>query len=204
MEHYFTSKQKSTGKEFIINFNFHSINFKFLSSKGVFSKKKIDKGTIVLLKNVSLLKNSKVLDLGCGYGAIGIVIAKLYPNSSITMVEINKRAFNLAKKNVKLNKVKNVNVMYGNLYEPIQNKKFDLIVSNPPISAGLSVCYKIIEKAKEHLNERGRLQIVARKKKGGNRLMEKMIHTFGNCKIIGKEKGYYVYQSEKLKNIEIR
>jgi 16S rRNA (guanine1207-N2)-methyltransferase len=204
MEHYFTSKQKSTDKEFVINFNFHSINFKFLSSKGVFSKKKIDRGTIVLLKHISPLENSKVLDLGCGYGVIGIIIAKLYPSSSITMVEINKRAFNLAKKNVKLNQVKNANVICGNLYEPIQNKKFDLIVSNPPISAGLSVCYKIIEKAKEHLKENGRLQIVAKKKKGGSRLMEKMIETFGNCEIIGKEKGYYIYQSEKLKNIEIR
>ncbi|MCW1296313.1 MAG: class I SAM-dependent methyltransferase [Candidatus Parvarchaeota archaeon] len=199
MRHYFSVHQ-IPGKEFFINFNFNSKKFKFLSSKGVFSKKKVDRGTIVLLKNLILSENSEILDMGCGYGVIGIVIAKTHPSCKVTMVEINKRAVQLAKKNIKLNHVKNAKVIFGNLYEPIKGKKFDFIVCNPPISAGLDTCYKIIDGAKEFLNDGGKLEIVAREKKGGRRLKYRMFQIFGNCEIIAREKGYYVYLSKNFKS----
>lgn len=167
--------------------------FEFITCKGVFSYKKIDLGTRVLIESADVKKGSYILDLGCGYGVIGIVMAKIY-NCKVIMTDINKRAIKLAKENVLRNRVQNlVEVRRGNLYEPVRDERFDTILTNPPLAAGKNVIYSIIEGAKNHLKKNGSLQLVVRK--GKEIVRKKMEETFGNVEILSKSSGYRVYKS---------
>ena len=140
-------------------------------------------------------KNSKILDIGCGIGVLGIAAAKLF-DSVVVMTDINKRAAMLAAKNAVLNNVK-AEIHQGNLYEKIKDNDFDAVLSNPPQTAGKEVCFKLIEQSKTYLKNNGTLQIVARHKKGGKTLSKKMEEVFGNVKVIARKSGYSAYLSVK-------
>lgn len=193
MEHYYSEQQKSLLKIRKIKQKIRGIDFEFYTASGVFSKDKVDKGTLILADNMLIEKNSKVLDIGCGIGVLGIVTAKLY-NAKVVMTDINKRAFMLAKKNLKLNNVK-AEVYQGNLFEQIKDINFDTILSNPPQTAGKDICFKLIEQSKNHLINNGTLHLVARHNKGGETLTKKMEGVFGNVEVIAKKAGYWVYLS---------
>ena len=195
MEHYYFKEQKSPLKIKKIIQKFRNINFEFCTASGVFSKEKIDKGTSILAENMIIGKNSKVLDIGCGIGILGIIAAKLF-NANVVMSDINKRAVMLAKMNCKLNNVK-CEIYQGNLYEKVKENDFDVILLNPPQTAGKEVCFKLVEQSKEHLKTNGNLQLVARHNKGGNTLSKKMEEVFGNVKVIAKKAGYWIYKSKK-------
>lgn len=195
MEHYYFEQQKSLLKLKKIKQRIKGIEFDFYTASGVFSKERIDKGTLVLAENMVIDKNSKVLDIGCGIGVLGVIAAKFF-NANVIMSDINRRAVMIAKKNIELNNVK-AEIYQGNLYEKIKHKDFDVILSNPPQTAGKELCFKLIEKSKEHLKDGGSLQLVARHNKGGKTLSKKMEEVFGNVKVIAKKKGYWVYMSGK-------
>ena len=195
MEHYYSEKQKSLLNIKKIKQKIRSKEFDFYTASGVFSKDKIDKGTLVLAENMIVDKNSKVLDIGCGIGVLGIAATKLY-NARVVMSDVNERAVLLTKKNIKLNDVK-AEVYQGNLYEQIKQADFDAILSNPPQTAGKELCFRLIEEAKNHLKNNGSLQLVARHNKGGKTLSRKMEEVFGNVKVIAKKAGYWVYFSTK-------
>ncbi|MBI2652996.1 class I SAM-dependent methyltransferase [Candidatus Woesearchaeota archaeon] len=195
MEHYYSREQKSLLNIKKIRQKIKNIGFEFYTASGVFSKDRIDLGTLVLAENMIVAKNQKVLDVGCGIGILGIVAAKLF-NSDAVMSEINKRAVMLAKMNIKLNNVK-AEIYQGNLYEKIKDNEFDIILSNPPQTAGKEVCFQLIEQSKKYLKRNGGLQLVARHNKGGRTLSKKMEEVFGNVKVIAKKSGYWVYMSVK-------
>ena len=171
------------------------IEFEFFTASGIFSKSKIDKGTLVLAESMFIEKNCSVLDVGCGIGILGIVAAKLY-NANVVMSDINKRAVLLSKINVELNNA-NAEVRQGNLYDTVKKDDFDVILSNPPQTAGKEVCFQLIGQSKKYLKKGGALQLVARRNKGGASLSNKMQEVFGNIKTIGKKSGYWVYMSIK-------
>lgn len=195
MEHYFSREQKSSLNIKKIGQKIKGIGFEFYTAGGIFSKERIDKGTLVLAENMVINKNSKVLDIGCGIGVLGVVAARLY-NANVVMSDINKRAVMLAKSNVQLNNVK-AEVYQGNLYEKIKQKEFDVILSNPPQTAGKEICFELIEQSKNYLKNNGNLQLVARHNKGGKTLSKKMEEVFENVKVIAKKSGYWVYVSVK-------
>ncbi|MCK5282832.1 MAG: class I SAM-dependent methyltransferase [Nanoarchaeota archaeon] len=195
MEHYFSKKPTSIPKDNTIQYRYNSIDFKFITSSSVFSKKKVDKGTNLLIKESKIAQKAKILDIGCGYGPVGIVLSRIHPETQITMSDINERAISLAKKNLKLNNTGAAIVKSG-LYDNIEGK-FDIILSNPPQSAGKKLCFKLIEESIKHLNKNGSLQLVARHNKGGKDLSKKMEEIFGNLKTLGRQSGYHVYYSEK-------
>lgn len=195
MEHYYSKQQKSLLKIKKIKQKIKGINFEFCTASGIFSKNRIDKGALVLAENIIIKKNSKILDIGCGIGVLGIAAAKIF-NVNVVMSDINKRAVMLAKMNVKLNNVK-AEIHQGNLYEKINQYDFDTILSNPPQTAGKEICFKLIEKSKNYLKNNGTLQLVARHNKGGKTLSEKMEEVFGNVEVIAKKAGYWVYISMK-------
>ena len=118
-------------------------------------------------------KNWKILDLGCSYGPVGITMAKIFPDAGITMTDINTRAIQLAKMNIKLNHVANAEVIFSDLYKSIEGK-FNTIIVNPPQKAGKETCFEIIEKSIGYLEPNGSLQLVARHNKGGKGLEKKM------------------------------
>lgn len=195
--HYFTSHPKSKLKFGVIHTYLRGKPYKFLTASGVFSKKRLDPGTKLLIEAMRLPEKGYVLDIGCGYGAVGIAAATFNPNLQVVMVDLNQRAVMLAKRNVALNKAANVEVRRGNLYEPVKDMVFNCILSNPPVSAGLTTVKKIIFQAPEHMAEKATLQIVLKSKVVGERLMQTFRETFGNLEIIARESGYRVLMSEK-------
>lgn len=168
----------------------------FLTDAGVFSKKMVDYGSQVLL-NALELENSKgksILDVGCGYGPLGLTLAKVH-GLDVTMVDINSRALELAEKNASKNGV-TASIFQSDIYEAVEGQ-FDYVISNPPIRAGKAVVHQVIAGAKEHLNAGGRLTIVIQKKQGAPSAKKRMEEVFGNCQIIKKDKGYYILESVK-------
>ena len=166
----------------------------FLTDAGVFSKKMIDFGSQLLLKCLEVEKGERVLDVGCGYGPLGISLVKAY-GVQATMVDINNRALDLARKNAERNQV-SATIFQSNIYEQVEGK-FDHVISNPPIRAGKQVVHEIIEKSMDFLEDGGDLTIVIQKKQGAPSAKNKMEDVFGNCEIIKKDKGYYILRSVK-------
>lgn len=191
MSHYFTNDEiKSNEKIYVTKIN--DIELKFYTDNGVFSKNKLDFGTRTLLENLVIDRfRGKILDFGCGIGPIGIYLS-LKTKEKIDMIDINKRSISLAIKNSKLNNV-NTNIFESNIYEKI-NKKYDFIVSNPPIRVGNEVLYKILFEAKEHLNENGELWIVINKDQGAKTITKKL-EQFYDVTIVEKNKGFYVIKA---------
>ncbi|MEX2721091.1 MAG: class I SAM-dependent methyltransferase [Candidatus Wukongarchaeota archaeon] len=194
-DHYYTSLPLSSEKLFKIeNVLIRGDFYSFYTAPGVFSSKKIDKGTLLLAEYMAVPKGH-LLDLGCGIGVLGIVAAKSSPKTQVILTDVNVRATWLTRKNVELNGVKqNVRVRTGNLYEPVKKEKFDAIVSNPPVSAGLKVIEELVEGSKTVLTKGGKLQLVVRK--GVKAIMKSMEKTFGNVEIVKKKGGYNI-----LKNV---
>ena len=164
----------------------------FLTDAGVFSKKMVDFGSQLLLKCLEVNQGETVLDVGCGYGPLGLSLAKAY-GVQATMVDINNRALDLARQNAERNKVE-ATIFQSNIYEQVEDK-FDHVISNPPIRAGKQVVHEIIEKSKEFLEIGGDLTIVIQKKQGAPSAKSKMEDVFGNCEIVKKDKGYYILRS---------
>lgn len=164
----------------------------FLTDAGVFSKKMVDFGSQLLLKCLEVNQGETVLDVGCGYGPLGLSLAKAY-GVQATMVDINNRALDLARQNAERNKVE-ATIFQSNIYEQVKGK-FDHVISNPPIRAGKQVVHEIIEKSKDFLEIGGDLTIVIQKKQGAPSAKSKMEEVFGNCEIVKKDKGYYILRS---------
>jgi 16S rRNA G1207 methylase RsmC len=193
MEHYYSEKPTAPRRDNVLIYIFQGHEFKFHTSTSVFSKKKIDKGTELLIMKSKIEENSDILDLGCGYGPVGVIISRMHPKCQVVMSDINERAILFSKKNLSLNNT-TAKVIRSNLYDDI-NGKFDTILSNPPQSAGKQVCFDIIEGAPAHLRKNGSLQLVARHQKGGKDLSRKMESIFGNVESIARKSGYHVYYS---------
>lgn len=165
-------------------------NFKFYTDNGVFSKSKLDFGTRVLLENIPLNElKGDILDVGCGYGVISIIVSKL-TNLSVDGVDINRRALHLAEMNKKENKVDRVNFFKSNCYENI-SKKYSCIITNPPIRAGKKIVYEIIMNARNYLNPGGELYLVVHKDQGAKSAV-KDLEKYYEVSILNKIKGFFV------------
>ncbi len=166
----------------------------FLTDAGVFSKKMIDFGSQVLLSCLAFQPGETVLDVGCGYGPLGLSLAKAQ-GVHATMVDVNTRALDLAQKNAAFNQVE-ATIFQSNVYDQVEGC-FDHIISNPPIRAGKKVVHEVLSGSFDHLKPGGDLTIVIQKKQGAPSAKAKMEEVFGNCEILKKDKGYYILRSEK-------
>lgn len=196
MEHYFTNNPDLKSELRIIKYKYNGVNLNFFSDNGVFSKDKLDFGSNLLLEtlfeNISE-SNLKVLDVGCGYGFLGISIAKIL-NANVTMCDVNKRALHLAEKNCLENKV-NAQVLESDMYSSITDI-YDLIITNPPIRAGKQVVYGILEGARDRLEAKGELWFVIRKDQGAKSTISHLEGLY-ECEIMKKSKGFYIVRAKK-------
>ena len=195
LEHYFTNNPNLKSELRKINYRYQNYDFIFISDNGVFSKDKIDYGSRLLIETLLKTKPNyqNLLDVGCGYGLLGIVLSKVL-NIHATLCDINKRAIHLAEKNIITNQV-DAQTILSNIYENI-NDKYDLIVTNPPIRAGKEVVYNILQNAKEHLNKDGELWFVIRKDQGVKSAIKHISENY-ICEIIEKSKGFYIVKAKK-------
>lgn len=197
MEHYYTERPKSELRVKTATLKLkNGRTYLFQTPSGVFSFGEIDKATRILIEHCDV-HGKKLLDLGCGYGVIGIVLKGEYPDLEVFMSDINERAVEFAKINARKNNV-DVVIKHGAFFEPWQNEKFDLILMNPPLAAGKKVVLRLIRESCEHLNEKGSLQVVAYHNKGGSYVKRAMGEVFGNVEDIYKEGGIRIYKSVKV------
>ncbi|MCD7893530.1 MAG: class I SAM-dependent methyltransferase [Erysipelotrichaceae bacterium] len=196
MTHYYTDNSLLESNKVKIKFNYLNHHITYISDIGVFSKERVDYGSRVLLENISLSNEQALLDVGCGYGTLGIALKYVYPSLNVEMIDINNRAVSLANESIAYNHLSNIVAYESDIYENVKNS-FDVIVSNPPIRAGKKVVFQILEEAYNYLNDTGELWIVIQKKQGAPSAQKKMKEIFGNCEIVKRDKGYYILKSKK-------
>jgi 16S rRNA (guanine1207-N2)-methyltransferase len=192
VDHYFSQSPKIESRPHVMKVNVCGVSLDFKTDRGVFSKNALDFGTRTLLESFRLPHEIEgaVLDVGCGYGPIGITLSRLYPDRHVTMIDVNERAVRLAKENVEFNKVK-AEVFQSDLFEQVKGT-YSVIVSNPPIRAGKAVVHEILVKSHTFLNEGGELWVVIQKKQGAPSAITKLKEIYNDVEIVRKDKGYYV------------
>ena len=195
MSQYFTNDFNLRSEYRNIIYKYRDYSFSFLSDLGVFSKDRIDFGSRLLVETIfeNSKKNLNVLDVGCGYGFIGISISRIL-NSYVDMIDVNKRAIHLANINIK-NLSANANAFISNIYSNV-NKKYDLIVSNPPIRAGKDIYMNIINNAKDYLVDDGEFWFVMHKDQGAKTVIEKIKNIY-DVNVMNKDKGFFVILCKK-------
>ena len=197
MGQYFTNDNTIESKERLISYTFLNENIKLFSDNGVFSKNRVDFGTNVLLNSLEDLSSVKsLLDVGCGIGTIGICIKKKYKNIHVVMIDVNERAINLAKKNIEINHLEDIEAKISNLYENVR-EQYDMIISNPPIRAGKQIVHGVVTDGFEPLNHNGWMYIVIQKKQGAESMKNKMEEVFGNVQVVNKASGYLILKAIK-------
>ena len=183
MQHYFIDKSHNESDYFKYKENFNNKNYVFNSCDSVFSKNNADFGSLTLIKAV--LKNFEddsysILDMCCGIGVIGILLADNLKSSTVDMCDINKTAVELSLKNKQENNINNINdIFVSNLFENVKNF-YDIVVSNPPIKTGKKLLFQFAEDSIKHLNDGGYLVLVIKKNLGEDSLRKKLIEIYGN------------------------
>jgi len=197
-EHYFTQEPQSKHELIQFHVTLHGEEFVFQTDAGVFSKSGIDLGTRLLIDSLPVTPGQRVLDIGCGYGPIGITAARLVTSTGfVDMIDINERAVNLAKTNLALNKITNAEVWQSDGFESVVHL-YDWIISNPPIRAGKRVVYPMIEQSFVYCKTGGGLMLVIRTKQGAKSMENKMQQVFKNVQIVNIKGGYRVLVSIKI------
>jgi len=192
-EHYFTSQPTSKSAAHKITAKLRGREYEFVTEAGVFSRSRVDQGTRLLVEALPLPSQGKLLDLGCGYGPVGIAAAKEEPALEVVMVDINQRAVEAAVLNASLNGVPHVDIRQGDGFSVVPERDFVVIASNPPIRAGKQVVYPLMAAAKEHLVPGGLLCVVIRTKQGARSLEQYLATIYSRVDTIAKGGGYRVF-----------
>ena len=197
-EHYYSKNQSVDSKPKFWDFQLRDFQFRFKSDNGVFSKSEVDFGSRVLIDSFNIPEiDGPVLDVGCGYGPIGLTLAKLMPTRMVHMIDVNERALELSRENAHLNQISNVKVYESDRLLKVEQNGFASIVTNPPIRAGKQTIFEIYEQSFEKLSVGGTLWVVIQKKQGAPSTMDKLESLFGNVELVTKEKGYFILLSKK-------
>lgn len=199
MSHYFQNDPLLASKKRDITLSIDGLTLHFKSDNGVFSKSKVDEGSLALLKVIIPLHlTGKILDLGCGYGPIGLTIAVTSPSARVDLADINERALALCEENAQLLGLsQRITCLRSDIYTNVEGP-YDSIVVNPPIRAGKRVTYKMYEGALQRLIDGGSLYVVIRKDQGAPTASRFIEGLFGNISLISRDKGYYIYQAKKV------
>ncbi len=197
-EHYYSNKPQVESNPRRWNFNLRGFSFVFETDTGVFSKSEVDFGSRVLIDSFEMPTiEGCILDVGCGYGPIGLSIAKGYPDRIIHMMDVNERAVNLAKKNAQLNGVQNVQIYESDALSAVQEEQVAVVLTNPPIRAGKDTIFRFYDEAYKKLVVSGELWIVIQKKQGAPSTVAHLEEAFSEVKVVEKKKGYWIIKAIK-------
>lgn len=193
-DHYFTQSPESAHRPGECQTVYREQVLSFETDAGVFSRDGIDKGTALLLDALPVLSGN-VLDLGCGWGAVGLSVAKAYVSSRVTLVDINSRAVELCNKNAHRNGV-SVQVMQSDGFSELLGEKFSFILTNPPIRAGKQVIYDLFAKSADHLLPGGSLYLVIRKQQGAPSALTYLNTFFPKVQVVKRGGGFWVIKAD--------
>jgi 16S rRNA (guanine1207-N2)-methyltransferase len=198
-EHYYSHQPSVASDRQTWDFTLRGNKLQFITDQGVFSKKEVDFGSRVLIEEFVFPEvEGPILDVGCGYGPIGLSLAKERPSISVDMIDVNERAIDLAKLNAQRNGVANVRIFKSDCYDALKPEdRYAAILTNPPIRAGKKVVHAILEGAIQHLLPDGELWVVIQKKQGAPSALEKLKGLFGEVEVVAKKKGYYIICAKK-------
>lgn len=191
MPQYFDSDPSAAHEYTVFNYSFGSGSYRFRTDSGIFSRGHIDSESSLLMSVIPPLDGS-LLDLGCGYGCIGIILASMY-GLELTQADVSERALETAEYNRGLNGIKGESVL-TDCFDGLEGRRFDTITLNPPIHAGKTVTYRMYDQAAEHLNEGGAFYVVTMKKHGAESTLKKLCEVFGSVETLYKKSGSYVFR----------
>lgn len=198
-DHYYSQKPNVASDPKIWSYELQGHSFRFKTDNGVFSKSEVDFGSRLLIETfVPTNIEGPILDVGCGYGPIGLSMAKQFPNHTIHMVDVNERALMLAQENAQLNHIQNVNIYKSNSFDKVKERGFSAILTNPPIRAGKKVVTDILDRSYEYLKPGGELWVVIQKKQGAPSAKKRIEECFQNVEVVKKDKGYYILKGKKI------
>lgn len=199
--HYFSNRPEAAHDLRLIRQKLRGYDLEFWTDAGVFSKGGIDFGSALLIETMNIPVGARVLDVGCGYGPIGISAAKLAAEGSVLMIDVNERAAGLARKNVIQNQVQNAEVRVSDLFSEVQENEFDRILTNPPIRAGKAVVHRIFEEAAGRLAPNGELWLVIQKKQGAPSARKKLEELFEEVDDKARDAGYRIFCCKNPKSL---
>ncbi|MDC3414651.1 class I SAM-dependent methyltransferase [Aquibacillus sp. 3ASR75-11] len=198
-DHYFSRHPHSKSSPKSWEYKLKGNVFTFTTDHGVFSKNEVDFGSRILIDTFKEPQiEGEILDLGCGYGPVGLSLAKTFPNRHFYLTDVNERAVTLAEHNAKQNNITNVTFQLSDRFEQLADKTFAAVLTNPPIRAGKKIVYQIFEDSYRYLNPSGTLWVVIQKKQGAPSAQAKLMERFGNAEVTTKKKGYHILVSKKV------
>jgi 16S rRNA (guanine1207-N2)-methyltransferase len=195
--HYFSDQPRAPSQRRTIDVRLRGRSWTFLTDRGVFSRQGIDPGTKLLIEAMRIDSADHVLDLGCGYGPIGLVAATLALRGAVVMVDVNERAVALASENAARASLDNVEVYHGDGTAPVRGRMFHVVAMNPPIRAGRDTVRRLLRESREALRPGGRCYLVVRTSQGAKTLAREMQALFPEVREIARGGGYRVYEGTK-------
>ena len=193
-DHYFTRMPSSASRPAECSFSYRGVDLVFRTDAGVFSRGEVDTGTRLLLEALPEEMHGEILDLGCGWGVIGISIAKKWPETRVTMADINTRALELSRENAKRNRAE-VACTESDGMAAFAGRTFDAVVTNPPIRAGKQVIYKMFSDAAAALKEGGALYLVIRKQQGAESCIRFLQTIYASVEKLDRSGGFWVLRA---------
>ena len=203
MAHYYDSMPDTPSDRRFIEYRANGMNFSFVTDTNVFSRNDVDKGTQLLIESViedvkerGAKKGERLLDLGCGYGVVGVVMKSVFMSFDVTSVDVNARAVELAKENASRNNVKLTKCTQSDVLSSLTSEDlFDIVMTNPPVRAGKQTVFAFYEQAYEHMAPGAAIYSVLQRKQGAPSSEKKLIELFGNCETVAISGGYRVMKA---------
>jgi 16S rRNA (guanine1207-N2)-methyltransferase len=190
-DHYYTREPQSESRPVECEYVYRGERLRFVTDAGVFSKGEVDNGTRLLLEALPEQMSGEILDLGCGWGVIGISIAKKWPECRVTMADVNLRALELSRENAKKNRVETECIESDGM-AALASRTFDAVVTNPPIRAGKQVIYQMFADAAKSLKPGGALYLVIRKQQGAESCIKYLKTIYGEVEKLDRSGGFWV------------
>jgi 16S rRNA (guanine1207-N2)-methyltransferase len=195
MDQYFSPRPAAASRPRTVQARLRGRVWTFLTDRGVFARSGVDPGTRALIEAMRVEPRDRVLDLGCGYGPIGLVAAALAPEGRATLVDVNERAAALAVANARRHRLANVDVFVGDGTAPVRDRVFDVVAMNPPIRAGRAVLRRLLDEIHDVLRPGGRLYLVVRTAQGAKTLAREIEQRVGPVRELARQSGYRVYEA---------